>query len=216
MKYLLRFLQWLVLSLIGIVFQVTAMVLINWWAVFLVRPVRADEWPYESLDEQWKGVECGLPRWLYWVGPINSTLDTGWTKGYLVANNLYSPLVLPTYWMRKWFQLRWLYRLTGYAFLYRVLGIRIELVEWKVVKEFHIPGEKRVLMCVNPSKGYWCFIHQTKTSTYKLGWDMGRYYDFRRSQWEAITTHKPWGPQWRTMVTYRMQPRQGNTFELFS
>jgi hypothetical protein len=207
MKYFLQTLKWMLLWPLDFVFNLVCVLLVNWWIIFLARPVPQGTWLYDKLDAKWRGIVEDLPTAFKWFETFDASLDTGWTSPYFVDRDTYSPTNLPSYWKRKYYQWRWLNRNSGYSFSYYVLGIPVDKSEWAINKFKWVPGDTGTgygLFIATSSKGYWNISLDGKWGSYNLGWKIWNYWDKDIQTW--YRNNKPWGPEWRTTIVMSVNP----------
>jgi hypothetical protein len=172
------------------------MVFLNWWAPLLARPITSAEWLGKSTGGNSLGLQH-LPRWLSWFDTFDASTDAGWSDGYFAAAGTYTKASPPSFWLRKWYQVRWLYRNTAYAFAYWPLGIAMQPAAWRVV--VYTP----TLFIAVSTAGYWNIAYGGRWGSYKLGWKAWNYW--RAGTWSTV----PWGPAWRTQIVCSINPFQG-------
>ncbi|QDH83619.1 hypothetical protein [Achromobacter phage Motura] len=203
MKYVVQTLKWLALGLVDLVFNLFCVLFLNWWVVFVARPVKPEEWMYSQAKPEWQGLEQRLPNWLKWVETFDASLDTGWIGGYFVPKGTYSKDNLPSFWRRKYYQWRWLNRNSGYGFSYYPLGEVMDQKKWTIQTWQPFDG-KHQLFIATATNGLWNINYQGKYGTYKLGWKAWNYWDRDQLKWYSDT--KPWGPEWRVPVVMSINP----------
>lgn len=215
LRFLKQSLKWLVMAPLDLIFNLACVLLLNWWVIFLARPVRESDWLYLQAKQKWQGHEQKLPDWLTWVETFDASLDTGWISGYFVPRDTYAPDNMPSFWRRKYYQWRWLNRNSGYGFSYYLLGIEMKKDTWTILKYVRAPesnGKGYQLFIAYSSEGFWNVNLQGKYGTYKLGWKAWNYWDWEKMNW--YTNNKPWGPLWRTSVVCSINPFKRSEIDL--
>lgn len=182
---------WYVLYTIAdLVFTLFSVLFVNWWAPFFAVSGNI----YVQQTRGYTNCQM-LPAWLKWFDTFDASTDAGWVDKYFSSKyTLTSP---PSYWLRKWYQIRWLYRNPGYGFSYWVLGVPFDPTAWKVVK-------------YNPSTAYFkaegnngLFNVEISFMSLKLGWKAWNYYDPTTGQFKS----QPWGPELRVPHCFTIIPK---------
>jgi hypothetical protein len=166
----LRILQYIFFVVLDISWTLICLLLINWWAPFLA--VKGT--PYiASVRGQSDYTNCQmLPQWLKWADTFDVTLDAGWVDRYWP--NTYTAEAPPPYWVRKWYQIKWLYRNPGYGFSYWVEGIPFSSADWTFSYTKTATLELWVATSVH---GHFNINYTGFWGTYKLGWKAWNYFD---------------------------------------
>lgn len=213
-KIFLRAIQWMVFIVLNLLFEVFALLFCNWWVVFFARPIKTDNFLYYVGDPEFQGIEQTLPRWLKWFDTFDASVDAGWAGNYFTEKGTYNRNNLPSYWKRKWYQIRWLYRNCAYGFAYWLLGTKIDTSDWIIHKCDYQPGKKFIFFAYN-SQGYFQFIVRLPRGGLNFGWKILNYYSLERREWYHIETGQPWGPEWRTMHVISFNPFKKHTIKAF-
>lgn len=195
-----RTIQWAVLSVVNLLFGLVAVLLFNWWLPFVTVPIKGGDYLDTADGCKWRGLER-LPTWLKWFDTFDASIDAGWLDGYFEPKGAHSASYPPNFWLRKYYQWKWLQRNTGYGFAYWPLGIEFDQGDWDVhTARFDADGS--VLFVATSWQGYWCIGYGGKWGSYSLGWKAKNYWWPGDNKWST----NPWGPEWRTQIVMSINP----------
>ncbi|QRE00246.1 hypothetical protein [Burkholderia phage BCSR5] len=189
----LRYWRYPFYVMLDLVFLFLTVVVFNWWIVFFT--VSADNNEYLKR-KGYRNCEM-LPWWLKWFDTFDASTDEYWYGNYYNEDksvpNPYGPDNPPPFWLRKWYQIKWLYRNPMYGFSYWVTGIKFDASQWDylydpVTKEFH----------AHDSSGHFT-IMKDGLLTQKLGWKTWGYFDNANLQWREGWS---WGPEMRAPLGF--------------
>lgn len=188
MKAIIRYLVTAVLEVFALL---VAVFLVNWWAPLLAR----------TGDDGYQH----LPLWLRWFDTFDASTDAGWKDGYFIEKGTYTKENPPSFWLRKWYQIRWLYRNNAYGFSYFVTGLPMVTEEWKTFYRKTDTGE---LFFAWTSDWYFNFLYEGRYGSYKFGWKVWNYWDTDTNAWKVGADGKPyqWGPLLRVPSVFAPNP----------
>jgi hypothetical protein len=194
MSYLLlmlRAVQWTILSVLNLLFGLVAAVFFNWWLPLVAVNIKSSDY----LAAQWPTDLQRLPTFFRWFDTFDASLDAGWTDNYFTSGNTRSSTP-PSYWVRKWYQVRWLYRNDAYGFAYWALGCDFQASTWKILSISKDAAGNLLHFIAVDDKGYWNVVYNWSWISVRLGWKALNLYDLSTDTWKTT----PWGPVWRTQI----------------
>lgn len=198
--YFLRTVQWILMSVVDIAMNFVAILFVNWWVVFLGRPMNETDRQWAFLSENERLYTQVLPKYLKWFETMDNSLDEYWLANYDEVNNgRWTEQNPPSFWRRKFYQWKWLQRNISYTFSWGPMGIVWEEETWTVVKD--IQKEDFTLFFAYSTKGYWSFSMGKKYGNYKLGWKVKNFWNTNTKKFK---TYHTWFP--RTQIVSSINP----------
>jgi len=181
-------------TLISLFLTAFSVIFINWWAPFVAVPAN----DYLQNVRNHVGGQM-LPSWLKWFDTFDASIDAGWMNGYFTDK--YTTSTPPSFLLRKWYQIRWLYRNPAQGADYWLLGIPFNPDEWSGILLYSTVNGS--LFHAQTQSGFFNteFTALDKVCL-KVGWKAWNYYD--------VTTYKfknePWGPEMRVPFCFTYIP----------
>lgn len=142
-----------------------------------------------------------LPRWLSWITTFDAPLDAGWVDGYY-GSRYYTYDNPPPWFKRKFWQIRWLYRNTGYGFSYWALGAAFWPEDWSVEYTPATTDRGEIFKATNKVDP--TLFNYYEDPKYKLGWKVWNYWDTETGTWKinADGSAYRWGPKARIPLCF--------------
>jgi hypothetical protein len=188
----MRIVQYILYSIADILFTLFAVIFVNWWIPFLAVPGNT----YVQITRSYTNCQM-LPSWLKWFDTFDASIDAGWADKYFTSK--YTLMNPPSYWLRKWYQVLWLYRNPAYGFGYWVLGETFDPQQWK--STWYIEANSDFSACSTNK-----MFNVERTYSFlkiKFGWKAWNYYQPATNTFSSV----PWGPELRVPHCFSIIPQ---------